>query len=180
VLVGGQGPFRGTNALFIMLVAGVAGAVSVQTLRRRNQAYMSMLFVGAGYALAAVSLGLTLGWSWREVGLTTGAGALGAIVSVALPWGSCRRPRSSPHGDVPAPARVVGPEPPADAAPLPRGARHVRTHDRDGEPREQAASAIGANGLLARVGTYYHDIGKLKKPQFFVENQARGATRTTS
>jgi putative nucleotidyltransferase with HDIG domain len=36
---------------------------------------------------------------------------------------------------------------------------------------EVACTAIGANGLLARVGTYYHDIGKLRKPQYFVENQ---------
>lgn len=36
---------------------------------------------------------------------------------------------------------------------------------------EVAADAIGANALLARVGAYYHDIGKLKRPQFFVENQ---------
>lgn len=39
---------------------------------------------------------------------------------------------------------------------------------------ESACSGIGANGLLARVGCYYHDIGKLQRPQFFVENQARG------
>jgi putative nucleotidyltransferase with HDIG domain len=39
---------------------------------------------------------------------------------------------------------------------------------------EAACNAIGANGLLARVGTYYHDIGKLKKPQYFVENQPKG------
>ena len=39
---------------------------------------------------------------------------------------------------------------------------------------EGACNAIGANGLLGRVGTYYHDIGKLKKPQYFVENQAGG------
>src|SRR5690606_27358799 len=39
---------------------------------------------------------------------------------------------------------------------------------------EAASSAIGANGLLARVGTYYHDIGKLVKPQYFIENQPRG------
>jgi putative nucleotidyltransferase with HDIG domain len=39
---------------------------------------------------------------------------------------------------------------------------------------EAACNAIGANGLLARVGAYYHDIGKLKKPQYFVENQAKG------
>ena len=36
---------------------------------------------------------------------------------------------------------------------------------------EAAAEAIGANGLLCRVGSYYHDIGKLNKPHFFVENQ---------
>ncbi|MDD3374804.1 MAG: HDIG domain-containing protein [Candidatus Omnitrophica bacterium] len=36
---------------------------------------------------------------------------------------------------------------------------------------ETAADAIGANSLLARVGGYYHDIGKLEKPQYFTENQ---------
>ncbi len=36
---------------------------------------------------------------------------------------------------------------------------------------ESAANAIGAIGLLARVGAYYHDIGKLVKPEYFTENQ---------
>ncbi|RDU35417.1 hypothetical protein DRW41_18345 [Neobacillus piezotolerans] len=36
---------------------------------------------------------------------------------------------------------------------------------------EAACEAIGANGLLARVGCYYHDIGKTKRPLFFIENQ---------
>ncbi|WP_164984834.1 HD family phosphohydrolase [Ammoniphilus sp. CFH 90114] len=36
---------------------------------------------------------------------------------------------------------------------------------------EAASEAIGANGLLARVGAYYHDVGKMKRPQFFIENQ---------
>ncbi len=40
-----------------------------------------------------------------------------------------------------------------------------------GSLAESAAEAIGANGLLARVGAYYHDIGKINKPQYFVENQ---------
>lgn len=40
-----------------------------------------------------------------------------------------------------------------------------------GNLSEAAAEAIGANGLLARVGAYYHDLGKTKRPQFFVENQ---------
>jgi len=36
---------------------------------------------------------------------------------------------------------------------------------------EAAANAVGANPLLARVGAYYHDIGKLKRPGYFKENQ---------
>tara|TARA_B100000315_G_C14570957_1_gene585478 strand:+ start:1270 stop:2694 length:1425 start_codon:yes stop_codon:yes gene_type:complete len=35
---------------------------------------------------------------------------------------------------------------------------------------ESAAESIGANSLLARVGSYYHDIGKMLKPEYFVEN----------
>ncbi|QDT31593.1 HD family phosphohydrolase [Thalassoglobus polymorphus] len=35
---------------------------------------------------------------------------------------------------------------------------------------ETAAERIGANGLLARVGAYFHDIGKMLKPQYFIEN----------
>ena len=36
---------------------------------------------------------------------------------------------------------------------------------------EAAAGEIGANGLLARVGAYYHDIGKIMRPMYFTENQ---------
>jgi putative nucleotidyltransferase with HDIG domain len=38
---------------------------------------------------------------------------------------------------------------------------------------EAAAESIGANGLLVRVGAYFHDIGKMFKPGYFVENQAQ-------
>lgn len=36
---------------------------------------------------------------------------------------------------------------------------------------EAACEAIGADGLLARVGCYYHDVGKTRRPLFFIENQ---------
>lgn len=39
---------------------------------------------------------------------------------------------------------------------------------------ESAADAIGANGLLVRVGAYFHDIGKMLKPQYFIENTEGG------
>ncbi len=40
-----------------------------------------------------------------------------------------------------------------------------------GNLSESAAKAIGANSILARVGCYYHDIGKTVRPQYFIENQ---------
>jgi cyclic-di-AMP phosphodiesterase PgpH len=39
---------------------------------------------------------------------------------------------------------------------------------------ERACEVIGANGLLARVAAYYHDLGKTKRPRFFIENQMNG------
>ncbi len=40
-----------------------------------------------------------------------------------------------------------------------------------GNLSESAAEAIGADGLLCRVGSFYHDIGKTKRPSYFIENQ---------
>jgi hypothetical protein len=40
-----------------------------------------------------------------------------------------------------------------------------------GNLSEAACAAVGANALLARIGAYYHDIGKLNKPEYFSENQ---------
>lgn len=175
VLVGGQGPFRGTNALFILLVAGAAAAVSVRTLHRRRQLYKSVLAAAAGYALAAAALGLSLGWSWRAFAASTLAGALCAAASVALAmvllpvaedaagvdtylklleWSDLNRPLM----------QRLSLEAPGTYAHTIAMANLV----------EAACNAVGANGLLGRVGTYYHDIGKLERPGYFVENQPRG------
>jgi len=46
-----------------------------------------------------------------------------------------------------------------------------------GSIAEAAADAIGARGLLCRVGAYFHDIGKMLKPGYFVENQGKEGSR---
>lgn len=45
---------------------------------------------------------------------------------------------------------------------------------------EAAAESIGANGLLCRVGAYFHDIGKMLKPEYFVENQGQQGNKHES
>ncbi|PKN77521.1 MAG: hypothetical protein CVU52_00145 [Deltaproteobacteria bacterium HGW-Deltaproteobacteria-10] len=42
---------------------------------------------------------------------------------------------------------------------------------------EAASEAIGANSILAKVSAYYHDIGKLKKPHYFIENQPKNENK---
>lgn len=175
VLVGGQNIFRGTNALFVNLVAGAAAAFSVRVLRRRNQTFYSILTTAAAYLLTALALGLTLAWPLEEIARSAGWGLANAVASVLLAmfflpvaekltgvetdltlleWSDLNRPLMR-RLSLEAPGTYFHTMAIANLA-------------------EAAATAIGANGLLARVGAYYHDIGKLKKPQYFVENQPKG------
>ncbi len=174
-LIGIQPAYQGTNALFITLVGGVAAAFSVRVLRRRDQAYYSILVTAAAYALAEIAVGLTLGLAGREIWRGVGWGVLNALISVAvalmllptleeftgvdtylklLEWSDLNRPLMQ-RMSVEAPGTFAHSMRLANLA-------------------EAACNAIGANGLLARVGAYYHDVGKLRKPEYFVENQPRG------
>jgi putative nucleotidyltransferase with HDIG domain len=174
-LIGIQPAYQGTDALFITMVGGVAAAFSVRVLRRRDQAYYSILVTAAAYALAELAVGLTLGWSAHDLWRGIGWGVLNALVSVALAlmllptleeftgvdtylklleWSDLNRPLM----------QRLSVEAPGTFAHSMRLANLA----------EAACNAIGANGLLARVGAYYHDVGKLKKPEYFVENQPRG------
>jgi cyclic-di-AMP phosphodiesterase PgpH len=175
VLVGGQSEFRGTNALFLNLIGGSAAAFTMRVTRRRNQTYYTMLAIAAAYVLAAVAIGLTLARPFTEIAQSAGWGALNAVISVALAmallppaeefagidtyfklleWSDLNRPLLQ-RLSLEAPGTYAHTMAIANLA-------------------ESACNAIGANGLLARVGAYYHDIGKLKKPQYFAENQPKG------
>lgn len=175
VLVGGQSVYRGTNALFINLVGGAAAALSVRVILRREQSYQYVITIGVAYLCAALAIGLTLGWTASAIASSAGLGIANAVVSVVfamflVPLAERFTGITTPltlieYSDLNRPLlRRLSLEAPGTYAHTIAMANLV----------EAACNAIGANGLLARVGTYYHDIGKLKKPQFFVENQAGG------
>ena len=175
VLIGGQSEFRGTNALFLNLIGGSAAAFTVRIVRRRNQTHLAMLAIAAAYLVAAFAIGLTLDLPIGDIGRSAALGTLNAVASVAialvllpgaeqfagvdtdftlLEWSDLNRPL----------LRRLSLEAPGTYAHTIAIANLA----------ESASNAVGANGLLARVGALYHDIGKLKKPQYFVENQAKG------
>ncbi|HEX2779157.1 MAG TPA: HDIG domain-containing protein, partial [Gemmatimonadaceae bacterium] len=172
VLVGSQAPFRGTNALFIGVVAGAAAAFSVRALHRRNEALAPIVTISLAYLAIAVALGLMLDWSGREILKSAGWGALNALVCV--PLAMALLPLAEDFTGIDTYLRLL--EWSDLNRPLMRRlsleAPGTYSHTmRIADLAEAAANAIGANGLLARVGAYYHDIGKLKKPQYFIENQ---------
>lgn len=176
VLITTQAAFGGSDALVIALTGGVVAAVSVRTIRRRNQFLTATVLIAAGYLLAGVAVGSRLDWSLAEIGFTGVRGGLTALASAALAstllpvieWVSgvttdlTLLELSDPDRPL---LRRLATEAPGTYAHSIAMANLC----------ESACNAIGGKGLLARVGCYYHDIGKLKKPQFFVENQTAGA-----
>jgi cyclic-di-AMP phosphodiesterase PgpH len=174
-LVAGQSVFRGTNALFINLVGGAVAAMTVGEIRRRNQSYQWIVIIGGAYLATASAIGLTLDLPAREIIVSAGFGVLNALFCVLLAvlflpmaeaftgietdltlleWSDLNRPLLQ-RLSLEAPGTYAHTIAVANLA-------------------EAACRVIGANGLLARVGAYYHDIGKIAKPQYFVENQAKG------
>jgi hypothetical protein len=175
ILLAGQTPFAGENALIQVLVGGVAGAMGMRVVRRRTQLLATMGVVLAAYALGALALSLQGEWSLAEFGTSVaiaGVNALicTALVGVALPIfeTAARVTTDVTLLELSDPSRPL-------LRRLATEAPGTYAHSISmANLCEAACDAIGANGLLARVGCYYHDVGKVRKPQFFVENQSLG------
>jgi putative nucleotidyltransferase with HDIG domain len=174
-LVGGQPSLAGTDALFFCFVGGVAAALSVRRIRRRTQAYTSIGVVAALYAGAAMVAGAASGESLREIGVSAGLGGVNALGSAALAMLVLPLAETVTHTTTD--LRLLELSDPSHPLLRRLATEAPGTYAHSvamANLCEAACNAIGANGLLARVGCYYHDVGKLKHPQYFVENQGRG------
>src|SRR5919204_2750006 len=174
-VVGLQPVFHDVPALFLCLIGGVTAALSVRALRSRSNFYAPVLIIAAGYLAGALSLGLSSGWPAEEIGLRGLLGALNGLVSAGLTFFFLPVAEAITHittdltllelSDPSRPLlRRLSLEAPGTYAHSVAMANLV----------EAACNRIGANGLLGRVGCYYHDIGKVKNPLYFVENQIPG------
>jgi cyclic-di-AMP phosphodiesterase PgpH len=134
-----------------------------------------VLIIALGYLAAALALGLAGDWSAGAVALRGLSGAANALVSAGLTFfllpvaesitGITTDLTLLELSDPSRPLlRRLSLEAPGTYAHSVAMANLV----------EAACNRIDANGLLGRVGCYYHDVGKIKNPQYFVENQARG------
>ena len=188
-------------AQFVILVSSVAAAI---LLLRRIRSRTKLIYVGAftGLVVMLTTMGVgtlvgqafgattrALSWTSEHLGpyhdsffvtLLLGAGWSGfcSLLAGVLMTGLLAVRRAGVRrADRHQPAGAGRHQHPLLAGAGPPGAGHVQPLDQRRHDRRGRGRAIGANGLLVRVGAYFHDIGKMLKPHYFVENQAPRANR---
>jgi putative nucleotidyltransferase with HDIG domain len=175
VLLDGQWALRENGILFFGLVGGVAGAIGIRAVRRRRHLYVTVAVVAAASILASITVGLLQGWATITIVASALLGALMALASAALAMLVMPLAESA--------TRITTDLTLLELSDLGRPLLRRLALEAPGTWAhslamanlcESACNIIGANGLLARVGCYYHDIGKLTAPGFFVENQGGG------
>lgn len=176
ILLGAQPSFGGLAVPFTTLAAGAAAAFGIREVRRRSQSWMLIAAIAGAYVLAGTALLMLGTFGFRELLGTALWGGVNATASTALAVGAALPLLEKFTGrtteqtllelaDLNSPVlRRLSREAPGTYAHSVSLANLA----------EAACAAIGADALLARVGTYYHDIGKMLRPQYFIENQPKG------
>jgi len=170
-LTGTLAPFSSYGTVLMLMAGGAAAAMSVRAWRRRSETWVSIAIIAGAGALVLMAHGLATGRDWIDVWRGAGIFALNATASALLAvgflfifemftgittdqtlleWADPTRPL----------LKSLAMEAPGTYAHTIAAANLA----------EAAASRIDANGLLARVGMLYHDIGKVLRPHYFVEN----------
>jgi cyclic-di-AMP phosphodiesterase PgpH len=172
ILLDGQWALRESNVLFFGIVGGVAGAVGIRVVRRRRHLYVTIGVVAGAGILATIAVGLSQGWTTNVIVGSCLLDVVVALVSAALAMIVMPMAESA--------TRITTDLTLLELSDLGRPLLRRLAVEAPGTWAhslamaslcESACNIIGANGLLARVGCYYHDIGKLANPGHFMENQ---------
>ncbi|CAB1129622.1 Membrane protein containing HD superfamily hydrolase domain, YQFF ortholog [Candidatus Hydrogenisulfobacillus filiaventi] len=162
------------NVALVSFVGGVAGVIGISRIAHRNDIILTGLVVGLvnlvtlaglyimeGAVLAQLEVWQELVWGLVD-GVLAAVVAMGSIPFLEAPFGIITSIKlielSNPNQPLLRHLLVEAP-----------GTYHHSMVV--GNLAEAATEAVGGNSLLARVGAYYHDIGKSKRPYFFVDNQ---------
>ncbi|HSG09990.1 MAG TPA: HDIG domain-containing protein [Longimicrobiales bacterium] len=165
-------PFGDYGIMLTVAATGAAAAMSVRAVRRRSETWLSIAIIAGTAGLVLLGHGLATGHEMADVAratlYSTGNATVSALLAIGflfvfelftgittdqtlLEW-------ADPTRDL---LKRLSLEAPGTYA------HTINVANLS----EAAANAIGANGLLCRVGVYYHDVGKMLKPHYFAENQ---------
>ncbi len=174
-ITGTLGPFSSYGTVLVVMGGGAAAAMSVRAVRRRSETWVSIAIIAGAASLVSLAHGLATSQPLIDVAQAslaiTGNATVSALLAVGFLWvfelftGITTDQTLLEWADPTRPLlRRLSMEAPGTYA-------HTINVS---NLAEAAANAIGANGLLCRVGVLYHDVGKMLKPHYFVENQHDG------
>ncbi|MBI5476719.1 MAG: HDIG domain-containing protein [Ignavibacteriales bacterium] len=168
------GSIRGNDYAIALssIVAGALAAYTVRDIRSRTQIFWSMIYIFVGYVISIIALSIEYVDKPSQIITQTSFALANAVFSPLITYGLLllferifrvtTDLRLAELADFNYPLLVELSEK------APGTFHHSVTI---GNLAEAAAEAIDANSILAKVGGYYHDIGKMLKSEYFIENQ---------
>ena len=174
-LLGGQLLHYNFEFTFATFLASALGVFSVRDLRNRQQFFFSAGMVFLGYLVALSGTAIFFGEPWQVFFadmLPASISAFFLLLAYPLLWIAERAFGVATDLALVELSDMNNPLLKQLSLEAPGTFNHTL---QVANLAEAAADAVGANTLLVRVGALYHDIGKLAKPNYFVENQRSGA-----
>jgi putative nucleotidyltransferase with HDIG domain len=156
----------------VAIIGGLVGVYRVLRLNQRSHLVRSSLDIGLVNAVTIVVLGLIWNQSFSLIGIGVAMGLANGILASILTIGTL--PFLETAFGITTPVKLLemsNPNHPLLKRLMMEAPGTYHHSILVGNLAEAAADAIGADSLLVRVGSYFHDIGKIKRPYFFIENQ---------
>ncbi|TCO80040.1 HD family phosphohydrolase [Marinisporobacter balticus] len=154
------------------LIGGTVGACSVTRTHQRSNIFLAGVIVSFSNMMIIIGLGMLNHYEFSKIAIDSLYGILNGIFCAILTIGTLPLWESAFH--ILTPLKLLelsNPNHPVLKKLLLEAPGTYHHSIIVGNLSEAAAEAISANGLFARVSAYYHDIGKLKRPYLFKENQ---------
>ena len=165
------------NVLYVMaaILGGLVGVIETSRMNQRNQYVVMMLYISVTYCLTLLAWSFIWGYSLSYISAGLIVCALNGVISVIVAIGAL--PMLETIFGITTSIRLL--ELSNTNHPLLKKLmiEAPGTYNHSvlvGNLAEAAANEINANGLLVRVASYFHDIGKIKRPYLFIENQKSG------
>ncbi|MCR6544028.1 HD family phosphohydrolase [Dehalobacterium formicoaceticum] len=156
----------------VVIIGGLVAIYRVAGLTQRSQLVRVSIDIGFVSALTVIVFGLIWSQSPTVIGIGAAMGILNGILASIFTIGTL--PFLESAFGITTSVKLLELSSPSHPLMKRLMMEAPGTYNHSilvGNLGEAAADAIGADSLLVRVGSYYHDIGKIKRPYFFTENQ---------
>ncbi|MCE9653950.1 HDIG domain-containing protein [Clostridium celatum] len=161
--------------ILIGIISIIVSSISLKKSSQRNDILYTTFYVAISVAIITVSSGVLLSNNMRKILLDAGIASIGAFISGILAIGLLPFLESSFNLITNIKLlEISNPNSPLLKRLLMEAPGTYHHSVMVANLAEVAAEEVGANPIIARVGAYYHDIGKIKRPFFFGENQLGG------